>query len=110
MLGASAPDREALTSADLVSFYGNSDFKQKGEIWKSCQCNLLFLNIKPVLLHFSFTTCFVCVHVDELTVNQPFAVLKAPKVWGALRGTTSCFLFVINKQKPTNQLFHFYNI
>ena len=26
------------------------------------------------------------VSVDELTVDQPYAVLKAPKVWGALRG------------------------
>lgn len=26
------------------------------------------------------------VSTDELTVDQPFAVLKAPKVWGALHG------------------------
>lgn len=28
----------------------------------------------------------VCLVSDELTVDQPFAVLKAPKVWGALHG------------------------
>lgn len=28
------------------------------------------------------------VPTDELTVNQPFAVLKAPNVWGALHGRT----------------------
>lgn len=32
---------------------------------------------------------------DELTVDQPFAVLKAPKVWGALHGEESLLNLIL---------------
>lgn len=53
-----------------------------------CPCNSFFLK-----------ECFFFFSLDHLTVTEPVAVLKAPEVWGALRGklmffTLSCLFRV----------------
>ncbi len=39
--------------------------------------------------------CSLC--VDDLSVDQPSAVLKAANVWGALRGKQNCMAFYYSK-------------
>lgn len=47
-----------------------------------------------ILARYNLLTPVCLVSIDQLTVDQPFAVLKAPKVWGALHGVILISLFM----------------
>ena len=55
-----------------------------------CVAYLVCIELTMCITFVSLTLC-----VDELSMNQTYAVLKAPKVWGALRGRSALLSNVI---------------
>lgn len=58
--------------------------------WKPPGVDQHLINFRALNLWLCAINVLLFASTDELSVDQPYAVLKAPKVWGALHGKTFC--------------------